>query len=140
VNGPARAAAFVYASDGRWAAAWDADGPASLWDVEAGKERAVLGIDEPPNVMVLAPRTGRGGEGDHRVGESLHWVAFSPDGRTVALADEKGGVAWCEVREAERTEGLVSGEEAPAPFSGSEWWLALRSCLLGLLTRYSSSK
>src|SRR5262249_39852233 len=72
VKGPASAAAFVYAPDGRWAAGWDADGPAGLWDVEAGKEQAVLGIDEPPNVLVLAPGPGGRRGRDNGVARALH--------------------------------------------------------------------
>jgi serine/threonine protein kinase/WD40 repeat protein len=131
VSGPASGLALVYAPDGRSAVTVNADGTAILWDVGAGKEQAVLEMDEPPNVTVFAPA-----EAARRPEDVLqHGVrraAFSPDGRTLALADGAGSVAWCDVAEVRRTAGCRPGWQRRKP-NGSAWWAWLRSRLLELL-------
>jgi serine/threonine protein kinase/WD40 repeat protein len=108
VSGPADGPAFVYASDGRSAVTVNADGTASLWDLGAGKEQAVLEMDGPPNVSVAAPA--RAGPEDV-LQQGMRCAAFSPDGRTLALADGVGGLAWCDVAEVRR---LQAEAETPA--------------------------
>jgi serine/threonine protein kinase/WD40 repeat protein len=108
VKGPASGLSLVYAPDGRSAVTVNADGTASLWDLAAGQEQAILEVDEPPNVSVSAPARA-GSEDDLQQG--VRCAAFSPDGRTLALADGVGGVAWCDVAEVRRTAGCRPGRE-----------------------------
>jgi serine/threonine protein kinase/WD40 repeat protein len=131
-RGPALGPAVVYAPDGRSAATLNADGTASLWDLGSGKEQAVLGVDEAPNVTVLAP----GVEAWRRevlLGPAVRVAVFSPDGRTLALADAEGGVAWCDVAEARRTAGIRAGTETAAEQPPVGWRGWLRARLLALL-------
>jgi WD40 repeat protein len=96
VSGPAAGPAFVYAPDGRSAITVNADGTASLWDLAAGKEQAVLELDEPPNVSVSPPvRAGL----EDVLHQGVRCAAFSPDGRTLVLASGLGGLGWCDVAE-----------------------------------------
>jgi serine/threonine protein kinase/WD40 repeat protein len=102
VRGPRKGLALVYAPDGRSAVTVNADGTASLWDLAAGQEQAVLEMDAPPNVTVSAPA--KAGPED-LLQQGVRRAAFSPDGRTLALADGAGSVAWCDVAEVRRTAG-----------------------------------
>jgi hypothetical protein len=104
VRGPANGPVLVYAPDGRSAVTVNADGTASLWDVEAGKEQAVLDVEAPPNVTVRAPAEAARGPED-LLQQGVYRAAFSPDGRTLALADGVSGVAWCDAAEARRAAG-----------------------------------
>jgi serine/threonine protein kinase/WD40 repeat protein len=103
VRGPAGGLGIVYAPDGRSAVTVNADGTASLWD-PAGREEAVLAMDAPPIVTVRAPAEAARGPED-ALQQGVRWVVFSPDGRTLALADGVGGLAWCDVAEVPRTAG-----------------------------------
>jgi serine/threonine protein kinase len=129
-NGPRTGPALLYGPDGRSAVAVNADGTASLWDLTAAKEQAVLSMEAPPNVTVLAPAEAAPGPEDI-LRQGVCRVAFSPDGLTLALADGIGGVAWCDVTEARRTAACRPGREHRKP-SGAEWWARL---LLDKLTQ-----
>jgi WD40 repeat protein len=107
VSGPGKGLALVYAPDGRSAVTVNADGTASLWDLATGRKQAVLKMDEPPNVTVSKPsQTGP----EDLLQQGVCCAAFSPDGRTLALADGVGGVAWCDLAEVRRTAGCRAGE------------------------------
>jgi hypothetical protein len=101
VRGPASGLAVVYAPDGRSAVTVNADGTASRWG-PAGQEEAVLAMDAPPNVTVRAPAEAARGPED-ALQQGVRCAAFSPDGRTLALADGVGDLAWCDVAEVRRT-------------------------------------
>jgi hypothetical protein len=122
----------VYAPDGRSAVTVNADGTASLWDPAARKAQAVLAMEAPPNVTVFAPAEAARGPEDVQQ-QGVRCVAFSADGRTLALADGVGGLAWCDVAEVRRTAGCRPGRERRPP-NGGEWWAWLRSRLLEPLT------
>jgi serine/threonine protein kinase/WD40 repeat protein len=79
--------------DGRMRATRNADGTASLWSAATGEELAVLAVEAPPAVTILPPAGPRQPPQDRAV----VLVAFAPDGQALALADDQGGVAWCDV-------------------------------------------
>jgi serine/threonine protein kinase/WD40 repeat protein len=134
VKGRANGLAVVFAPDGRSAVTLNADGTASLWDLATSqeqavlemdrpsnarncspddaddKERAVLEMDRPSNVSVFAPAPAGQGPKD-LLQQGVRRAAFSPDGRTLALADGVGGVAWCDVAEVRRIAGFRPGRE-----------------------------
>jgi serine/threonine protein kinase/WD40 repeat protein len=126
VKGPASGLAVVYAPDGRSAATVNADGTASLWDPATDKAQAVLKMGEPPNVTVSAPV--KAGPED-LLQQGVRHAAFSPDGRTLALADGVGGVAWCDVAEVRRESTL------PAKPNGGAWLKRLLSQWLDGMAR-----
>jgi hypothetical protein len=121
VKGPANGLALVYAPGGRSAVTVNADGTASLWGPATGEEQAVLALDESPTVSVYAPApAGQGPEDVLKQG--VRRVAFSPDGRTLALADGVGGLAWCDVAEVRQvgealTRGNAGGSEGGVPLA-----------------------
>jgi WD40 repeat protein len=80
--------------DGRTQATRNADGTVSLWTVPGGEQLAVLAVEAPPTVNILPPA---GARQLPPGGRSVVLLAFAPDGRTLALADDQGGVAWCDV-------------------------------------------
>jgi hypothetical protein len=91
-------------------AAGDADGPAALWDVPAGRVRVRLPQPSPVRTLVFAPdggslafaagrqvslwNTASGGPRAVLKGHArlINAVAFSPDGRTLATAGNDGSV------------------------------------------------
>jgi WD40 repeat protein len=113
-RGPPRGVALAHAPDGGAVATLNGDGTASLWGPQ-GQEVAVLAVDGR-GVTVWAP-----GEVDEAVweylrGRAVRRVAFSPDGATLALADEQGGVAWGQV--AELTRATLPGQPVWGTRSG----------------------
>jgi hypothetical protein len=135
VKGPANGLAFVYAPEGRSAVTVNPDGTASLWDLAAGQKQAVLEVEAPPNahdhtdkdpdddaeqtvlkmdrpsnVSVFAPSPAGHGPAD-LLQQGVRRAAFSPDGRTLALADGVGGIAWCDVAEVRRIAGFRPGQD-----------------------------
>jgi hypothetical protein len=86
------------ASDDRLRATRNADGTVSL-QAATGEELARLAVEAPPTVTVVPAGGARpAGPGDRRI----LLLAFSPDRRTLALADDRGGVAWCDVAQVSR--------------------------------------
>jgi hypothetical protein len=126
VRGPASGLAVVYAPGGRPAATVNADGTASLWDPATDKAQAVLKMGEPPNVTVSAPV--KAGPED-LLQQGVRHTVFSADGRTLALADGVGGVAWCDVAEVRRESTL------PAKPNGGAWLKRLLSQWLDGMAR-----
>jgi WD40 repeat protein len=90
---PAPVAPGTASPDGRTLAAVNADGTASLRAAATGEELAVLAVEEPPTVTVGPAGVRRPARGDR----SVVLVAFALNGRTLALADDQGGVSWCDV-------------------------------------------
>jgi WD40 repeat protein len=96
---PARQEQRTLSPAGQTLAGRNADGTASLWDAASGEELAVLAVEAPPTVNLMPggrvrpPSSG---------GRSVVVLAFSPDGKMIGLADNQGGVAWCEVALARR--------------------------------------
>jgi WD40 repeat protein len=93
---PRNGLTLVYAPDGASALTLNYDGTASLWDLATGWEKAVLEIDEPPQVTISAPGPQSRGLADV-LHEGVQCAAFSPAGDRLALADGQGDVAWCDV-------------------------------------------
>jgi hypothetical protein len=100
VSAPANGPVWVYAPDCRSAATLNEDGAASLWDLGTGQELGMLAINAPPEVAVRAP--GKAGAREWADLPPVRLVAFSSDGQRVALANDCGDVAWCEVAEVRR--------------------------------------
>jgi WD40 repeat protein len=84
--------------DGRTVATRNADGTASLRSAATGEELAVLAVEAPPTVTILPAARSR----PPPQGRSVVLLAFAPDGRTLGLADDQGGVAWCDVADLQR--------------------------------------
>ncbi len=115
-TGPVRALAF--SSDGQWAASGSADKTARLWHVKTGDTRAVLTGHKAEVTSVAFHPTGTliassSADGAVRLWDTkqanaapdqvvdlqagaVHQIAFSPDGRWLAAACERGAflVAW----------------------------------------------
>jgi serine/threonine-protein kinase len=119
VRGPAKSPVVVHAPDGRTVATLNADGTASLWDVGTRQELGVLAVGAPPGVMIGAPGETEGEEWADL--PPVRLVAFSPDGRRVALADACGDeAAWCDVEEVRRTASPPAETDTPAKSTGME--------------------
>jgi WD40 repeat protein len=96
-TGPGKGSVFVYAPDSGSALALKADGTARFWDLRTGEEQAILTVGEPPAVAISTEHARE----ENRYRDVVR-AAFSPDGRTLALANSTGGVAWCSVAEVQR--------------------------------------
>jgi serine/threonine protein kinase/WD40 repeat protein len=96
--------------DGRTLATRNANGTVSLWAVPGGEELAVLAVEAPPTVNILPAGTRHPPEG-----RPVVLLAFAPDGRTLALADDQGGVAWCDVALTIRAGRFGAGTAGSSP-------------------------
>jgi serine/threonine protein kinase/WD40 repeat protein len=99
--------------DGRMLARRNPDGTAGLWSATTGEELAVLAVEAPPTVKLLPAGTRQPPEG-----RSVVLLAFAPEGQTLALADDQGGVASCDVALMLRAGPSGDGKDGRGPGEG----------------------
>lgn len=105
---PESAGQYVFSPDGKTLVSAGYDRMVRLWEVSTGKELRQLRLRDPSTGKELKPKESR----DPHDFEDLFGVAFSPDGKTVAVGVADGSIRLCDVARGTETRRLFHEDDS----------------------------